>query len=187
MKHLYSVLLAVAMAAPSVAPAQEGQSNARRQQSAQTTMILVKGNLLSAVTGIVSAEASATALHEMARAEPFERDAARDVTELARQAVILARERAGALSKNRDVPPESVTDARGGVNMLNRAHTTVEEILRQAGAAAAGPFKRGEMDNMLDLTAALISELEQAKHSVKRVADRYSISMNLGAFSRYWQ
>jgi hypothetical protein len=183
MRNIRYLLIAFALALPSVAMAQGTPAKAPppAQNAEAKQQIEVKGYVLPIMAGIRSAEMSAAALHELSTTDPFERKDARKTAELAEQAVRIAHERAEDLHEMKGLSAAARADAETATKKLKEARSSVESIQRQVGVLEA-PFRRNEAENVRKDSERLNSQLSDAERAVQRVADAYRISTKL-AFS----
>ena len=183
---------ALAQAAPQqpeqqqAAPQQPAPQQAAPQQPAPSMQVApkqlaeIKGNILPIQAGIESTRASAYVLRSLAMTEPFERKDARKTAEIANQAAKVAHQSAEDLSKMKGLSAEAQAQAQLATGKLKEVRSTIDQIEGQIGIIE-GAFVKNDAENVRNLAARLLEELDSAQRATQNVANIYQVSTKLDA------
>lgn len=183
---------ALAQAAPQqpeqqqAAPQQPAPQQAVPQQPAPSMQVApkqlaeIKGNILPIQAGIESTRASAYVLRSLAMTEPFERKDARKTAEIANQAAKVAHQSAEDLSKMKGLSAEAQAQAQLAAGKLKEVRSTIDQIEGQIGIIE-GAFVKNDAENVRNLAARLLEELDSAQRATQNVANIYQVSTKLDA------
>ncbi|HMY17166.1 MAG TPA: hypothetical protein PKA58_12660 [Polyangium sp.] len=183
---------ALAQAAPQqpeqqqAAPQQPAPQQAAPQQPAPSMQVApkqlaeIKGNILPIQAGIESTRASAYVLRSLAMTEPFERKDARKTAEIANQAAKVAHQSAEDLSKMKGLSAEAQAQAQLAAGKLKEVRSTIDQIEGQIGIIE-GAFVKNDAENVRNLAARLLEELDSAQRATQNVANIYQVSTKLDA------
>ncbi len=168
------------------APQQPAPQQAAPQQPAPSMQVApkqlaeIKGNILPIQAGIESTRASAYVLRSLAMTEPFERKDARKTAEIANQAAKVAHQSAEDLSKMKGLSAEAQAQAQLAAGKLKEVRSTIDQIEGQIGIIE-GAFVKNDAENVRNLAARLLEELDSAQRATQNVANIYQVSTKLDA------
>ena len=156
------------------------QQPAPSMQVAPKQLAEIKGNILPIQAGIESTRASAYVLRSLAMTEPFERKDARKTAEIANQAAKVAHQSAEDLSKMKGLSAEAQAQAQLAAGKLKEVRSTIDQIEGQIGIIE-GAFVKNDAENVRNLAARLLEELDSAQRATQNVANIYQVSTKLDA------
>jgi hypothetical protein len=131
----------------------------------------VKGELLSAMTGIRSANMAAMTVFELGGDRDPDREAMRETLELADDAVELAKDGARDLGGMQTLPEDLREDASTAAKTLGEADETVDRMEKAL---------RGDPLALRKQAAQLHDQLMQAEQSMEKIATKRGIPTKLG-------
>lgn len=196
MQTIRYLMVAFSLAIPATALAQAAPQQPEQQQPAPQQaapqqpvpsmqvapkqLAEIKGNILPIQAGIESTRASAYVLRSLATTEPFERKDARKTAEIANQAAKVAYQSAEDLSKMKGLSAEALAQAQLAAGKLKEVRSTIDQIEGQIGIIE-GAFVKNDAENVRNLAARLLEDLDSAQRATQNVANIYQVSTKLDA------